>query len=54
MQKKKNKMKLESKRFTVTITGPMQEGMEEYRQDEAIRSTTAKLIQLAVVEMYGG
>ena len=54
MQKKKNKMKLDSRRYTVTITGDMRQALEEHREDEIIRSSIAKLIQLAVVEVYGG
>ena len=53
MQRKK-KMKLESRRYTVTISGEMRSALEEHREDERIKSSIAKLIQLAVVEVYGG
>lgn len=60
MQRKKKvnmprkRFETEGRRFTVTITGPMIDAMDRHRRHESIESSTAKLIQLAVIEVYGG
>lgn len=46
------KKRLEPRRYTVLVSGEMREALEKYRSSEAIPSSIAKLVQIAVVEKY--